>query len=246
MKWLIGLTGIAVLMIAGSASGDSYAVPPEVTTAVELSSTDVNRIVCPGTMNDLIFSKEKGLDGHFSGNNAFVKFKITKKGDEYIYATTPTELFVVCEGEVYSLIATPKRIPSATIRLAPARPDTLKENMTHYRDMPLEKAVLRLIREAYLEKYPPSYRISSADVPVNLSSDLITKLVRVVEVEGVGLRLKEYLIVSQTDKKLVVSEADFLSRNIGESIIGIAVEHHNLDPGDTTRVFIVEKRESRS
>ena len=53
---------------------------------------DINRIVCPGPMNDLIFSQEKGMTGHFSGNNGFIKFKIEDSGDDYVYADTQSEL----------------------------------------------------------------------------------------------------------------------------------------------------------
>ena len=38
-------------------------IPAEVPTMVELSSREINRIVCPGQMSDLIFSEEKGLTG---------------------------------------------------------------------------------------------------------------------------------------------------------------------------------------
>jgi conjugal transfer pilus assembly protein TraK len=58
-------------------------IPAEVPTAVELSNTDIYRSVCPGPLRDLIFSKEKGMTGHFPGKNAFVKFKIEDNGTDY-------------------------------------------------------------------------------------------------------------------------------------------------------------------
>jgi len=49
---------IAVLLVlsAESCMADTV-VQAEIPTAVKLSNRDINRIVCPGQMNDLIFSQ---------------------------------------------------------------------------------------------------------------------------------------------------------------------------------------------
>jgi len=217
-------------------------IPPEVTTAVELSSSDINRIVCPGMITDLIFSKEKGLDGHFVGHNAFVKFTVTVQDEEKIYTTTPTELFVSCNDTIYSLIATPKRIPSVTLRLAPAPTEDLKQNISRYQSLPFEKKVLQLIREAYQGVYPNSYRIAPADTMIHLADDLFVRLERIVDVEGVGLRLKEYRVKAVNGKNLHVTEKDFLRAELGTNIVAVVVENHAIEPGNASRVFIVEQR----
>ncbi|MFH7319282.1 type-F conjugative transfer system secretin TraK [Desulfurivibrio sp. D14AmB] len=219
-------------------------IPPEVTTAVELSNSDINRIVCPGTMSDLIFSREKGLDGHFSGNSAYLKFQVKKLDEELIHATTPSELFVVCNNTVYSLIATPRKIPSVTLRLAPAPGDAIKQNIALHQSMPLERRTLQFIREAATGHYPSSYRIMQADIQIRLSSDLDTRLTRVVDIEGVGLRLKEFNVKSIADTALDLTETDFLTPETGDNILAIAIEDHRLAPAATTRVFIVEQKEA--
>ena len=85
---------------------------------VELSAREINRIVCPGPMTDLIFSEEKGLTGHFSGNNAFVKFTAEEVGGKLKYSKEPSEIHVVCNGSVYTIIGAPAEINAATVRLA--------------------------------------------------------------------------------------------------------------------------------
>lgn len=232
----------SLLIFATTVHADGV-IPVEVPTPVELSNHDINRIVCSGRMNDLIFSKEKGLTGHFSGNNAFVKFKIEDGGDEYIYADTANELFVVCNGAVYTLIATPKDIPSVTLRLAPAKGDTFKNNIAHYKKLPLEKQALQIIREAYEGTYPSSYRVTSLSRQIALSPDLKTTLFQIVDVEGVGLRLHQYRVKSLS-AKVEVDEKIFLSPAISNSILAVAVEDHSLAAGATTRVFVVEKKET--
>jgi len=85
-------------------------IAPEMPTIVQLSNRDINRIVCSGPMSDLIFSEEKGVTGHFAGNNAFIKFKAEELNGLLTYAETPSELFVVCNGAVYTLIADNKQL----------------------------------------------------------------------------------------------------------------------------------------
>jgi conjugal transfer pilus assembly protein TraK len=134
-KTILLLAAGAVLLSSSAVLADSV-ITAEVPATVELSNRDVNRIVCPGQMNDLIFSQEKGLTGHFAGNNAFIKFKIEDAGGERIYAEEPSELFVVCSGAVFTLLATPRDMPSVTLRLAAPQGETFKQNFAHYKTCP--------------------------------------------------------------------------------------------------------------
>lgn len=243
------LKPVLILLIAASISTGirnaqaENVIPAEVPTAVELSNTDINRIVCPGPMNDLIFSKEKGMVGHFSGKNAFVKFKIEDDGNGYVYADMPSELFVVCNNSVYTLIVTPMDIPSVTLRLASPSGDTFKKNIAHYKNLPLEKRALQIISEAYNENYPSSYQVTKPNKQVPLSTELETILIQVANVDGVGLRLKKYLVKSLAKNELIIDEKSFLSPAVSNSILAVAVENHNLKPGEMTRVFVVDQKE---
>ena len=218
-------------------------VTAEIPTVVELSNHDINRIVCPGSMSDLIFSQEKGITGHFSGNNAFIKFKIEDAGGEYNYADQESELFVICNGAVYTLIVTPRDIPSVTIRLASLQQKSFKQNIAHYKNMPLEKQALQVIREAYNENYPSSYRVFEFNEAIELCPHIKTTLIQSVDVDGVGLRLKKYLITAMGTEKNDVNEKLFVSPLISDSLLAVAVIDHALSPGETSTVFIVEKKE---
>jgi len=218
-------------------------VTAEIPTVVELSNHDINRIVCPGSMSDLIFSQEKGITGHFSGNNAFIKFKIEDAGGEYNYADQESELFVICNGAVYTLIVTPRDIPSVTIRLASLQQKSFKQNIAHYKNMPLEKQALQVIREAYNENYPSSYRVFEFNEAIELCPHIKTTLIQSVDVDGVGLRLKKYLITAMGTGQNYVDEKLFVSPLISDSLLAVAVNDHTLNPGKTSTVFIVEKKE---
>ncbi len=245
MKFAVTILAFSWALAMAMNAQASDVILPEVPTTATVSSHDINRIVCPGQMNDLIFSQEKGLVGHFSGNSAFIKFKIKIKDDGnggYTYATEPSELYVVCDGVVYSLIVAPKDIPAVTLRLASPKGKSFRKNIAHYKNLPLEKQALRIIREAYNDDYPTSYRIARASKEIPLSSAFSTKLVQAVDVDGVGLRLRKFRVTAGT-RKVHVDEKDFLSSAISDSILAVAVEDHNLNPGESTRVFVVEKKE---
>ena len=62
---------------------DFVTVLPEISQTVELSNTDVNRFICTDNIQDVVYSKEKGVVVKYSGKNAFVKFQIVlKRGEE--------------------------------------------------------------------------------------------------------------------------------------------------------------------
>ena len=242
MRFFVPLTAALLAMTAMNCQADTV-IPAEIPTAVELSNMDINRIVCSGPMTDLIYSQEKGMTGHFSGNNAFIKFKIEDMGGEYIYADEQSELFVVCNNTVYTLIVTPTDIPSVTIRLASLKGDSFRKNIAHYKNLPLEKQALQIIREAYDGIYPSSYRVSEPAKVEALSPDVEVILTQIVDVDGAGLRLKKYSVRSIVQDPVTLDEKLFLTSSVSQSILAVAIEDHNLHTGETTQVFVVDQKE---
>ncbi|WP_163338748.1 type-F conjugative transfer system secretin TraK [Desulfopila sp. IMCC35008] len=232
-----------LLFICAPSGFAAQSVAPDVRTAVEVSNRDVNRFVCPGTMQDMIYSKEKDITGHFSKSDAFIKFKITQVGTEKQYAEEDNELFLVCDGNVYTIITKPTDMPSTTVRLIPPAGDSFKQNVAMFKNMPLEKQALHIIRQAYGDQYPSSYKVTEAEQSAIIRPDLDVLLQQYVDVEGVGLRLKRYDITSSAMSDIRVKETDFLRSNISSSILAITIEDHTLQPGESTRVFVVEKKE---
>ena len=231
-----------LLMAAGEVLAEN-GVPAEVPTLVELSSREINRIVCPGPMTDLIFSEEKGLTGHFSGNNAFIKFTAEEANGKRTYSEEPSEIYAICNGAVYTLIATPTETSAVTVRLAAAKAETVAENLERYRNLPLEKQALQLLREGYSGAYPGSYRVSDQKTDIPLCPDLQVSLRQTVEVDGVGLRLKSFQVTSRLSTESELEEKTFLDARIGNPILAVALVEHRLQPGGSTRVLVVERKE---
>ena len=213
-------------------------IAPEIAAPVELSSSDINRLVCPEDIKDVIYSKEKGVTVKIEGKNAFVKFLVKQAGDEEDYSTTPTELYVVCGQKTFNLIALPKRIPSRTVLLS-GGDDKAKKNKSFFEGMPFEKKALSLIKSIYTENIPDSYTIDWENRSFNLYKGLKLTLVRTVRIDGEGLRVKDFSIKAQQGMEL--SEKDFLKPELTPNPVAIAIDKLRLAPGDTARVIIVER-----
>lgn len=218
-------------------------VLPESSTGIRLSSSDINRISCPNDIREVLTSTEKGVTIKITGKDAFVKFKVIKKGDKFSYSSTPTELYVVCGDKVFSMVAFPQRVPSQTIRLTSGQEKKIKENLSLYAGLPFEKKVLKAIREVYTENIPDSYTISKKEKRFFTFREILLTLKRTVDIEGEGLRIKEYEVSLRGETpEFKMNEKMFLRTALVDNPIAVSLERHVLRTGDSSRVFVVEQR----
>jgi conjugal transfer pilus assembly protein TraK len=254
MRWnrihaafVAALVSAAPLTIAHAEEGhESWpsVVLPEVTTRVKLSSTDVNRLVCPDGIRDIVFSQEKGVKVKITDGNAFVKFQVIKKGEEMIYTEVPSEFFVVCGGDIYSLVGIPQRIPAQTIRLSSGKKQKIQQNISLFNGMPLEKKILVLIRQAYTDQIPESYQIREVNRQLNIFPTLWMSFSREIVVEGEGLAVREYRVsLKSRADHIRLSEQQFLHPQLTSRPLAVAVDELLLREGKPSRVFIVEQQE---
>ncbi len=237
-------------LMAGTALAQTSFVPPETTTPVILSSTDVNRIVCTaGEINDVFYSKEKGMTIVNKGRNAFVKYLIRVKGEAQTLVAQPSEIHLVCAGEVFTLIAKPLPGQARTVRLASGIKERIQKNIERMGAMPFEEKVIRLTRAAYQDEIPEGFAVKTMTSRVEVKpQEAALKQIfaalevikrRVIRVEGLGMRLSEYTVKSQQAVEL--HETDFLEKAFGAEIAGVTVQPLNLEPGSQGRVLIVER-----
>ncbi len=231
-------TGANNLVPSAFLSNTPAVIAPEVAAPVELSSSDINRLVCPTEIKDVIYSKEKGLTVKIEGREAFVKFLVTKEGDKDVYSTTPTELYVICGQKTFNLIALPKRIPSRTVMLS-GGDDKAKKNSSLFDGMPFEKKILAVIKSVYTDDIPDSFTVKSEDRSFNVYKGLKLTLVRTVRVEGEGLLVKEF--TSQATENMELAEKDFLKNELTSNPVAIAIDKLKLAKGETARIIIVER-----
>lgn len=222
---------------------------PEVTNYVDMSSSDVNRIVCPEKVTDISFSKDKGVVAKIQGKNIFIKFLVHEQINpdgtkELIYTDTPSEFYVTCGGNVYTLIAQPKRIPAQTVRLSRGVIDKAEKNIDLFKGLPLEKRLIKLINIAYTDSIPESLTVIPVEQNIPFQRDVSLIFVRKIEVDGLGLVLKEYRATPLTLMGAKFSEKDFFSSRFSTRPLAIAVDPLTfISKGDTARIFIVEAKE---
>lgn len=216
-------------------------VLPEITTRIRLSSTDVNRLVCAEEIRDLTFSQEKGIEVRIVGKNAFVKFTATRQGNRTIYSETPSEFFVVCGSSVYNLVSIPEQIPAQVVHLSSSQGDRVRKNLTLFEGMPLEKKALRLIRLAYADELAESFVVRPMRRELDLFAELDLVMTREILVEGEGLRLRELVARLRPGQPILhLKEEHFLRKELVDNPVAVAVEELLLQPGDSTKVFLVE------
>ena len=222
----------------------SYIVEPETTTAVKMSASDVNRIVCPVDIRDVVYSEEKGLQIKIAGKNAFIKFLIKRIGTKEEYSKIPADIYVVCGDRVYSIIAFPQRQPATTVYLQD-KGHKVKEMVDKYASMPLEKKIIELVK-AFSKDTPP---LEAEFHPVRKEHKLYEGL-KILEkgryvILGEGLQVKVIDItvteLPANTKYVEIAEKDFLRAEITRTPLALSLDKLRLYKGDTARLLIIEK-----
>jgi conjugal transfer pilus assembly protein TraK len=219
-------------------------VKPNRTTMVEMSSLDINRVYCDGEITDVIFSEEKGVRVKIVKNNAFVKFVVKKIEDKEIPVENPVDLFFVCNDQVYSVIALPKRIPSAFIYLE-SKDKKIQEVVERNKDIPYEKRLLDIIKAIYVNKYEPNYQVVRVNKEFYLFKDIKVVLEKVIDIEGEGLRAKVFSLTTQFDSNtqaLEIKEKDFVRKELTTIPLAISLDKTKLQGKDKATLIILEKR----
>jgi conjugal transfer pilus assembly protein TraK len=241
----------AALALACAASAPAFAQTitalPDQTSSIRLSNRDVNHIVCVGgEIEDARFSAEKGLTIERAGADAWVKFLVREVDDAGIvtrtYVTTPTEIYVSCNGAIYPLYAEPAEIPAQTVTLVPGAPQRARANDSLLGPLVEEERAVSITLAMLQDRVPASFsevapvagRLSLADLP---GVTLVER--RRLAVEGAGLSASEYL--ASAERTVTLDERAFLDRALGEDIFAVTIDQLNLAPGASARVIVVRR-----
>lgn len=225
-------------------SSPDIVVLPETVKAIEMNNTGYNRIQCPGPIQDIVPSEEKVVTAKYLGNNAFVKFKYLVKDGKPIYVTKSVEMSIVCDGEVYTIVGVPTSLrASPTIRLSGGGKKKIKENASIFGGLPLIKKCVNFVKLAYTDNLPKSFDVSPINKPVDLYKGLKLTYESLVTVAGEGIQLKEYNAVNVSKNDIGLTEKDFLKPELTTQplFISFGPPKFNLKPGDSVRIFIVER-----
>jgi conjugal transfer pilus assembly protein TraK len=171
------------------------------------------------------------------------------KGEVYIRpvgtSAKPVNLFVSSAQATYTLLLRRSDTPADTIvihdssarqvRSQPALQGPLGTSANHVRAM---KAMLVAMAS---DRVPPDVRVDEINRPVPLWAEAKFSLMR--RYEGRGFLGEKYLLQNIGPAVMVLAEQEF-DREDG-NVTGVAIENHNLRPGETTNVFVIRRVSAR-
>lgn len=227
--------------------GIYYVVTPEKTTMVQMSNVDINRIVCPVPVQDVVFSEEKGIEVKVVDRNVFVKFKVKKIDETLEYSTTPVDIHVVCAGKVYSIVAFPRKIPAVLVYLEDKKGE-LEEKVSPFSGMAFEEKIAALVKSFFSGRIPRESEFVPSGKKYALYKDLVIEEKGKYVFEGEGLVVR-YFIVSYTGKEkpqIDLSERLFLKKELTVSPVAVSLEKLKLKSGETTSLLIIETKQEKS
>lgn len=172
------------------------------------------------------------------------------KGEIYIRpvgdAARPINLFVASASATYTLLLRRSDTPADTIVIRDRTPRALRPAAaleaapsgpapSHVRAM---KALLVAMTS---DRVPPDVRVEESSRPVQLWAEARLTLLRLYE--GRGLTGEKYLLKNVSAAPMVLAEQEFdrPDSHAGGEIAGVAIEHHNLRPGESTSVYVIRR-----
>jgi len=228
-------------------SGVYYVVTPEKTTMINMSNVDINRIVCPVDVQDVVYSEEKGVKVKVLGRNVFVKFQVRKvvegEKEKVEYSTTPVDIHVVCNGKVFPIIAVPKRIPSVLVYLEDKEAE-IKERLEENRELSYEERLARIVKEFFTGNVPLNAEFIKDEKKFHLYKNLVIDKKGTYVLEGEGIQVSFFEITYNGEKLFVdLNERMFLKKELTARPLAVSLDRLKLKKGEKAVLLIIEKRQ---
>lgn len=159
----------------------------------------------------------------------------------------PINLFVASDRATYTLLLKKQDVPADTIVIRDKSPRLGLESVNG-RGIPdsltgRTPAHLREIKRMAIamasDRVGPDIRVEEMARPVKLWQEANFTLMR--QYEGRGYVGEKYLLTNVSDAPMVLSEQEF-DRD-GDDVAAVAVETHNLRPGESTNVHVIRREQ---
>ena len=177
-----------------------------------------------------------------------------EKGEIYVRpvgdSSKPVNLFVSSAQATYTLLLRRSDTPADTIVIRDKTPPAVQAsaNVAQGPQGPSAnpiRAMKALLLAMASDRVPPDIRVDELNRPVQLWAEAKFSLMR--RYEGRGLVGERYQLQNVSSTVMVLAEQEFDrpdSANTGQ-VAGVAIEHHNLRPGETTAVFVIRRGGAR-
>jgi conjugal transfer pilus assembly protein TraK len=161
-------------------------------------------------------------------------------------AGKPVNLFISSAHATYTLILRRADTPADTILIrdrsvAPAPVDGRASSGVSSASAHHVRAMKSLLVAMASDRVPPDLRVDELNQPVQLWAEARFALMR--RYEGRGLSGEKYLLQNISAAVMVLAEQEFdrPDSKAGGQVLGVAVEHHQLRPGESTSVYVIRR-----
>ena len=177
------------------------------------------------------------------------------KGEIYVRpvgdSVKPINLFVSSASTTYTLLLRRADTPADTIVIrdpgqralqAMQSPPSAAGSQTPLGTAPNHiRGLKTLLLAMASDRVPPDIRVDELNQPIQLWAEARFSLMR--RYEGRGLVGEKYLLQNVSQAVMVLAEQEFDRPDTpaGGQVLAVAVEHHNLRPGETTNVFVIRR-----
>lgn len=157
----------------------------------------------------------------------------------------PVNLFISSAQATYTLLLRRSDTPADTIVIRDKTPRQAQPTTTRARALlgPLGpsanhvRAMKAMLVAMASDRVPADFRVEEVNRPMQLWAEAKFALMR--RYEGRGLVGEKYLLQNVSPAVMVLAEQEF--DHEGGGVVGVAVENHNLRPGETTSVFVIRR-----
>lgn len=161
-------------------------------------------------------------------------------------AGKPVNLFISSAHATYTLILRRADTPADTILIRdrsapPATADGRSASGPSSTSAHHVRAMKALLVAMASDRVPPDVRVDELNQPVQLWAEARFALMR--RYEGRGLTGEKYLLQNVSAAVMVLAEQEFdrPDSKAGGQVLGVAVEHHQLRPGESTSVYVIRR-----
>lgn len=175
------------------------------------------------------------------------------KGEVYIRpvgnALRPINLFVSSATATYTLLLRRSDTPADTIVIRDKTPQALRPGVPEAAPSGPAPSHVRAMKGLLVamssDRVSADVRVEEASKPIQLWAQARFTLLR--RYEGRGYVGEKYALQNVSLAPMVLAEQEFdrPDSRAGGEITGIAIEHHNLRPGETTSVYVIRRGGTR-
>ncbi|GAB1534401.1 hypothetical protein ADMFC3_00320 [Geovibrio sp. ADMFC3] len=228
---------LAVLVTAISVTSYADSIEPEKVSRITVSNIEVNRVVCPYPIREVKYSEETGVKYSASGNNLFIKFPITiseldgKEVSRTLFSGN-TELFLVCDEKVYSLIMQPKKVSAQTIYLSDTAGE-MKKAHNYVSQNDYESLMLDLIQAMIDVRTPPGFVMNDVNLSENYRN---IRFNTVKTLTGGGYIVKE--VILRSDRMVSIADTEFMKVRGFKNVKAVAIMDSSFV--GVTKAYVIE------